>query len=187
MNQTSRLARLILSKTERRRLIRKATELARARYHGQQGARISRGVKLTGRGSYRLQPGSQIREQARIFVADGATLSLGRGSAIGIRNIINVECHVSIGDGSEMSWDCQILDTDFHRIQFDDGRDRPHTAPVIIGEHVLIGTRAIILKGVTIGDGAIVAAGSVVSRDVAPKAIVAGNPAKPIGMAAGWR
>lgn len=50
--------------------------------------------------------------------------------------------------------------------------------PIVVGNDVWVGTRAIILSGVTIGDGAIVAAGSVVTKDVPPYAIVAGNPAR---------
>jgi acetyltransferase-like isoleucine patch superfamily enzyme len=53
-------------------------------------------------------------------------------------------------------------------------------APIIIGDDVWIGFGAIILKGVTIGKGAIVAAGALVTRDVAPFTIVAGNPAKEV-------
>jgi maltose O-acetyltransferase len=52
---------------------------------------------------------------------------------------------------------------------------------VIIGDHVWIGFRAIVLPGITIGEGAVVGAGSVVCRDVPPFAIAAGNPAKVIG------
>ena len=54
-------------------------------------------------------------------------------------------------------------------------------APVLIGNHVFIGERAIILPGVTIGDNSIIGAGSVVTRDVEAGSIVAGNPARPIG------
>ena len=54
------------------------------------------------------------------------------------------------------------------------------SAPIVIGDHVFIGARSIILKGVTIGEKAIVAAGSVVVKDVPPLTIVAGNPAKVI-------
>jgi len=50
--------------------------------------------------------------------------------------------------------------------------------PVTIGDHVWIGTRALILPGVTIGDGAVVGAGSVVTKDVLPNGVVAGNPAR---------
>ncbi len=53
--------------------------------------------------------------------------------------------------------------------------------PVVIGDHVWIGARALICPGVTIGEGAVVGAGAVVTRDVAPYAIVAGNPARVIG------
>jgi acetyltransferase-like isoleucine patch superfamily enzyme len=52
---------------------------------------------------------------------------------------------------------------------------------VMIGSRAWIGYRAIILPGVTIGEGAVVAAGAVVSRDVPPYTVVAGNPARAIG------
>ena len=55
-------------------------------------------------------------------------------------------------------------------------------ATVIIGHDVWIGANAVVLKGVTIGDGAIVGAGAVVTRDVPSLAIVGGNPAKVIKM-----
>jgi acetyltransferase-like isoleucine patch superfamily enzyme len=84
-----------------------------------------------------------------------------------------------------LSWDVQILDNDFHAITVD-GTTRPSTAPVTIGDRVWVGTRALILKGVEIGDGAIVAAGSVVSRDVPPGTIVAGMPARVVGKVDGW-
>ena len=63
---------------------------------------------------------------------------------------------------------------------------RPSVAPVVIGDRVWVGTRAIILKGVTIGDGAVVAAGAVVNKDVPPHAVVAGIPAKVVGSADSW-
>jgi acetyltransferase-like isoleucine patch superfamily enzyme len=54
-------------------------------------------------------------------------------------------------------------------------------APVSIGDRVFVGTRALILPGVNIGEGAAVAAGTVVTKDVEPFTIVGGVPAKPIG------
>ena len=59
--------------------------------------------------------------------------------------------------------------------------------PITIGNNVWIGCRAIILKGVTIGEGAVVAAGAVVTKDVAPFMLVAGNPARVIREVKGWR
>ena len=69
--------------------------------------------------------------------------------------------------------------TAFHRM--DDPEFRVETRPVVIEDHVWIGTRSTILSGVTLGRGSVVAAGAVVTRDVAPLAIVAGVPARPIG------
>lgn len=72
-----------------------------------------------------------------------------------------------------------------HRVEFyttdhdpDDPAFLQRSAPIIIQDHAWIGSRAIILKGVTIGRGAVVAAGSVVTKDVEPFAIVGGNPAR---------
>lgn len=74
-----------------------------------------------------------------------------------------------------------------HRVEFytadhdpDDPAFTTRGAPIIIEDHVWIGSKAVILKGVTIGRGAVVAAGSVVTKDVEPFTIVGGNPAQVI-------
>jgi putative colanic acid biosynthesis acetyltransferase WcaF len=54
------------------------------------------------------------------------------------------------------------------------------TAPIVIQANAFVGLRAIVLPGVTVGEGAIVGAGAVVTRDVAPGSVVAGNPARPL-------
>jgi acetyltransferase-like isoleucine patch superfamily enzyme len=177
----------LLDGEKRRFWMRKAAERGRGRRRGQTGAQIAKGAKLMGGGTFVLGAGSRIKEDARIFVDKGATLTLGPGAAIGIRNIINVAQSVTIGARSRLSWDCQILDTDFHAVLDADGNPFPKTKPVVIGEHVLVGTRAMILKGVTIGDGAIIAAGAVITKDVPAGAIMGGNPAKQIGEAHDWR
>lgn len=118
---------------------------------------------------------------------EGATLTVGPRVRIGPFSQINCVDSVSIGSGTEISWDVQILDTDFHQITSLDGRESKRSAPVTIGERVLIGSRATILKGVSIGDGAVIGSGSVVTRDVPPGTLVAGNPARAIRQVAGWR
>lgn len=143
-------------------------------------------VHLTGPGAYDLAPGSVVREDARVWVGPGARLVLGPGAKIGIRNVVNVETAVTIGAGSELSWDVQISDTDFHDITDEHGRTRSRTLPVTIGRDVLIGARATVLKGVTIGDGAVIGAAAVVVRDVEAGTIVAGNPATVVGRTSSW-
>lgn len=112
-----------------------------------------------------------------VYGTDGqAKLKIGDNVAIGDRTEIHAGCEVTIGDNSLISWDCCIMDRDYHKLM----SDTEIFKPVHIGINVWIGSRALILKGITIGDGAVVAAGSVVTRDVPAKTIVAGNPARVI-------
>ena len=103
-----------------------------------------------------------------------ATVKIGDNVAIGDRTEIHAGDCVTIGDGSIISWDCCIMDRDYHKIE----SETEVLKPVTIGKNVWIGCHCLILKGVTVGDGAVVAAGSVVTSDVPPKTIVGGNPAR---------
>lgn len=102
---------------------------------------------------------------------------------------------ISIGSRVLVSYDVHIHDTDSHPLDADarftqmqeilmrgHPREDPgiSAAPIAIGDDVWIGAGTMVLKGVTIGEGAIVAAKSVVTRDVAPWTLVAGNPAREI-------
>ena len=110
-----------------------------------------------------------------VYGTDGpAKLSIGDNVAIGDRTEIHAGCEITIGDNSLISWDCCIMDRDYHKLM----SDKENFKSVHIGKNVWIGARVLILKGITIGDGAVVAAGSVVTRDVPAKALVAGNPAR---------
>lgn len=119
--------------------------------------------------------------------SDLAVLRIGAHTIIGDRTHVNCQTAVSIGTHCAISWDVEILDSDMHAIVAEDGQDLPHRAPVVIEDRVWIGTRALILKGVTIGHDSIVAAGAVVANSVPPRSICAGNPAKVIRQIQGWR
>lgn len=158
------------------------TALVRGYVHTRRwGVRIERGVKIRAAGTLDLAPGSTIRRRARIFVGPEATLSLASGASIGALSTVNVLERVTIGAGSQVSWECQILDSDFHTLVRPDGSSKRVTIPIVIGEGVLIGSRASILKGTSIGDHSAVASGAVVfgRRDAYPAgSVLAGNPAK---------
>lgn len=93
---------------------------------------------------------------------------------------------IKIGSRTKIGGDCILIDSDAHSLNFIERRngelDRTNAIKkeIIIGEDVLIGTRCIILKGVTIGDRSIIGAGSVVTQDIPSDCIAAGNPAKVI-------
>jgi acetyltransferase-like isoleucine patch superfamily enzyme len=110
--------------------------------------------------------------------------------------LVMAEERIEIGSYCLISWNVGIADSDFHPLEpaqrlvdaralapfFKDRPPRPplHTAPVIIGDNVWIGMNATILKGVSIGENSVVAAGSVVLKSVPPNTVVAGNPAVPV-------
>ena len=96
---------------------------------------------------------------------------------------------IEIGDDVTIAWDVCIYDHDSHSLDWcarvedlrclrEDLRSVVHTKPIRICDKAWVGMNAIILKGVTIGEGAVVAAGAVVTKDVPPWTVAAGNPAR---------
>lgn len=127
-------------------------------------------------GSFDVMSGSTIG------IMDGGILSLKSGY-MNYGSKIHCFEKISIGEDVKISEGVTIRDSDNHTIL--DGKHQK-TKPIIIGDHVWIGINATILKGVTIGNGAIIAAGAVVVHDVPPKAIVAGVPARIIRENVEW-
>ena len=119
---------------------------------------------------------------ADVIVFDGAVLELGENSFI--NSDCKIRCHkkIQIGDNCAISHNVTIMDGDGHSIN-----GLTDDKPVMIGNRVWIGTRVTVLKGVHIGDGAIIAAGSVVTTDVPPKCMYAGIPAKLIKTGVNWK
>ena len=112
----------------------------------------------------------------------GAEIAIGADVGITGGAICAAES-ISIGDRVTIGADCAIIDTDFHPL--DGGRrasDRSAgpRARVVIGDDVFIGMRVVILKGAHIGAGAILGAGSVVTGEIPPRVVAAGNPARVI-------
>jgi acetyltransferase-like isoleucine patch superfamily enzyme len=121
---------------------------------------------------------STVRASARITIGNDVGLS---GTCIVCAEAVHIGSEVLIGAN------VLVIDTDFHPItpeqrRFSDDENSIQTLSVHIGNNVFVGTSAIILKGVRIGDNSVVAAGAVVTAgDYAAGAILAGNPARIIG------
>jgi len=119
---------------------------------------------------------SVVHMKARIY--DPRGVSIGEDTLIGEQALLDGREKLSIGSHVDIASQVMIFNSehdihseDFHAI----------SQPVVIEDYVFIGPRAIILPGVTIGRGAIVAAGAVVTKDVEPLTIVGGVPSKEIG------
>mgnify|MGYP006138619401 CR=1 FL=1 len=108
--------------------------------------------------------------QALIQVGDGTRIN---GASI------HATSSITIGRNCLIASNVMILDSDGHGVAVADReRHNPVAAPIVIEDDVWVGANAIVLKGVTLGRGSVVAAGSVVTRDVAPMTLVGGNPAR---------
>jgi acetyltransferase-like isoleucine patch superfamily enzyme len=116
-----------------------------------------------------------LTEGARIIIGDDCGLS---GTAICAATSVKVGARCLFGA------DTMVVDTDFHPVDPCLRGQAPVTESsskaVTIGDDVFVGARAIILKGVSVGEGAVIGAGSVVTCDVPAFSVVAGNPARVI-------
>ena len=104
------------------------------------------------------------------------------GNNVGISNTcLYAAEEIEIGDNVRIGGDTRIYDTDFHSLDAKERESKKETikiSPVRIKNNVFVGAHCLILKGVTIGENSIIAAGSVVTKDVPPNQIWGGNPAK---------
>lgn len=142
-----------------------------------------------------MQPGARgglapSLRQLFALVSDGCFVeapfhcSYGVNISLGANVYLNAGCTfldsaaVTVGSGTMCGPGVQIYTADHHRDPARRAEGIERAVPVTIGSDVWIGGSAIVLPGVTIGDAAIVGAGSVVTRDVAPGARVVGNPAR---------
>jgi acetyltransferase-like isoleucine patch superfamily enzyme len=176
-----------------------AVAYARLRAHG---ARVGRGLRV--RGPIRLhchRTGTiRIGERCRIqsgfagnavggggrmafWVGRDARLTIGDDAGLSNSTIVCLR-EVTIGDRVFLGGDSKVYDTDFHSLDAGErsraGNPGARSAPVVIGSNVFVGGHSILLKGVVLGEAAIVGAGSVVRGRVPAGQLWAGNPAGPV-------
>jgi acetyltransferase-like isoleucine patch superfamily enzyme len=123
-----------------------------------------------------------IGRGGRLKLGSGAKVQIGNGTYLADNCFIAIASELSIGNNCAISWDVQIFDDDGHQL----GQGEPK-APIRIGNNVWIGSRAVILKGVDIGDNCVVAAGAVVTKSFPAGSLIGGVPAKMIRENINWK
>ena len=114
------------------------------------------------------------------FIYRNGYIKLGNNVSLSNASFFSTNS-IEIDDETCVGANVRIYDTDFHSIIPEyrlNGNTHIKSSPVKIGKRVFIGTSVIILKGVTIGDEAVIAAGSVVTKDIPAREVWGGNPAK---------
>lgn len=180
------------------------TAVARARLAAH-GAKVGRRLRATGPLLLRIHP------EGRLVIGDDCTLhsgfaanpvggplrlaiwvgrsgSLAIGDNVGISNATLVAmADVRVGEDVRIGGGASVYDTDFHSLDLAGRLARPdtgvRTAPVLIQRGAFVGGHAIVLKGSSLGEGAILGAGAVLAGSIPPGEIWAGNPARRIGAA----
>jgi acetyltransferase-like isoleucine patch superfamily enzyme len=168
---------------------------------GVDGAKIQLEIRkpIVGRKYLFIGEGSVI-DSRFVFERDRGEIIVGKNTFIGGSTIICAE-KIEIGNDVLISWGCTIIDNDAHALEWEQRKndvadwrkglavnspgiykDWSHveSAAIKIGDKVWIGFNSVILKGLTIGEGAVIGAGSVVTKDVPEYSVVAGNPARVI-------
>lgn len=177
---------------------------ARARIYNNVYLHVQGGASVTIGSDFIFSSGDNFNPLCRnlrgCIVAERATTVIEMGHHVGMSSpCIWAKERITIDDYVNIGGDCVIMDSDAHNLDWrirDSGEmagpkqtmdnATAKCAPIHICSHVLIGTRCIILKGVTIGEGSVIAAGSVVTRDIPPHCIAGGNPAKVIKQLEGY-
>jgi len=177
----------------RGRLARFAENLRRLRNVGPAiNARVrlrsaSVGRRVTLRGSPavenagRMTFGDRVRlvstvARLELVTLPGGHLEIGDNVFVNYGTSLVASSHVKIGDDCLIGAHVTVMDTDYHRVE-DKAWDTTGV-PIVIEDRVWLGNRAMVLKGVRIGHDSVVGAGSVVTKDVPPRTLVAGVPAK---------
>lgn len=164
------------------------------------GVEVGKKLSVRGKLNLHISPNSKVKIGTNVRMksgfgenAVGGALRIGfwvnRGGSlticdgVGISNsTIVCSNSIVIGEKTFIGGGTNIYDTDFHsidpQIRVYGHDDAVKTAPIVIGKEVFIGGHCIILKGITIGDQAVIGAGSVVTKDITPRQIWAGNPVR---------
>ena len=147
------------------------------------GSRIILGDDVRINSALRSNPLGCFQPSVLRTLAPNAELRLAKRTGIS-SSVICAGKRITIGEDTLIGAGAMLFDNDFHALSSDGSWSEAYSEsarPIWVGKSVFIGARAIILKGVEIGDYAIIGAGAVVTSNVPPCSIFAGNPAREVG------
>jgi acetyltransferase-like isoleucine patch superfamily enzyme len=139
---------------------------------------IGKNVSLTSRNrGYHLNLQSPMK---LMLDKKGAEIIIGDNTRI-VGTCIHAQESIQIGKNCLIAGNCQIVDSSGHELSFDNVKNRiktlGKTRPIVIEDNVWIGANTFVLPGVTIGEGSVIGAGSIVVSNIPPYSIARGNPA----------
>lgn len=168
-------------------LLRNAATVLAARYYLRSARSLGPRTRVYGRPEINNQGALYVGDRVRLL-STLATLQIDVDPDgelfIGDRVFVNYGCSIGatklvrIGNDTSIGPHVIMIDNDFHSLDPDRRNERPQSKPIILEENVWVGARAIVLRGVTVGAGSVIGAGSVVTHDVPSRVLVAGMPAK---------
>lgn len=188
-------------KTERKkRRLKQLNEYLKLSENSYYGSSFTVDIRHPLKGKTYLEIGSNCMiDGTFVFETETGMIKVGDRCHIGNGTLIS-KSRIEIGNDVTMAWGFTIYDHDSHSVSWNERMNdtvqeyedmkkyhdpifskdwsKVNTKPIRISDKVWIGMNVIILKGVTIGEGSVIGAGSVVTRDVAPWSVVAGNPAR---------
>ena len=119
--------------------------------------------------------------KCRFIVKNKAVLKIGYNTRIH-GSCIHCYQSISIGNNVLIAANCQIIESNGHDLSFENVKNRINTQgkikPIILGDNVWLGTGVVVLPGVTIGEGSVISANSLVSMNIPPFSLAGGNPIK---------
>jgi acetyltransferase-like isoleucine patch superfamily enzyme len=169
------------------RVVSDGSALARAHWYFRNATKLGSRVRVWGspivRNEGTLLVGDRVRvvslaATVELSAAEGGILELGEGTYINNGCSIGATLSVRIGPNCSIGSHTTIIDNSFHSLEPERRNEMPPSEPIVLEENVWLGIRVIVLRGVTIGAGSVVGAGSIVTKDIPPRSLALGMPAK---------
>lgn len=143
---------------------------------------VEHGVTITGGERMRLGEDVRLMTRSRLWATESGRIEIGPRTFVGSHSWLVSSQSIEIGADVLIAPFCYVQDTDhgFDDLTVPIASQKSHSSPIVIEDGVWLGAHCVVTKGVRIGRGAVIGAGSVVTRDIPPNSVAVGSPARPI-------